>query len=168
MTVGMLRGHLTAGGKVLDRRGAAPMVNPAWRSAYVHIIGTGVGIPNITSIKALQRNSGSYSNEDLGTRERDWKRVMWGRNYNTLLAIKHQVDPQGVFWASPGIGADEFQIMDGRLCKISGVPSLSQTATSRQFAPESDNKNTGSGSREYKAFPQSQEECDQNKGACTP
>lgn len=44
MKAGMLRGHLTAGGRV-NSRGAdvAPFVNPAWRSAMVHIIGTGVG-----------------------------------------------------------------------------------------------------------------------------
>jgi len=157
---GMLRGHLTAGGKVNDRRNSAPMVNPAWRTALVHLIGTGVGVPNITSIKRLERNSGSYSNEDLGTKEPDWKRVMWGRQYNPLLRIKRQVDPKGVFWASPGIGADEWAITDGKLCK---VPK--GAATSTQFAPESDNKNRGSGSKDYKPFP-TQEDCDQKKPAC--
>jgi hypothetical protein len=159
MEVGMLRGHLTAGGKVNDRRNGAPMVNPAWRTALVHLIGTGVGLPNITSIKRLERNSGSYSNEDLGTLERDWKRVMWGRNYNPLLQIKKQVDPNGLFWASPGIGADVWQITNGKLCKVSGG------AAKGVFAPVSDNKNRGGGSKEYKPFP-TQEDCDQKKPAC--
>jgi Berberine and berberine like len=167
MQVGMLRGHLTAGGKVNDRRNGAPYVNPAWRTAMVHLIGTGVGLPNITSIKRLERNSGSYSNEDLGSRERDWKRVMWGRNYNALLEIKHQVDPKGLFWATPGIGADEFLIINGRLCNIVGVPDAPRGANFRVFAPEHDNKNMGSGSKEYKPFP-TQEECDKQIVPCVP
>jgi hypothetical protein len=167
MGAGMLRGHLTAGGKVNDRRNGAPYVNPAWRTAMVHLIGTGIGVPNITSIKQLERGSGSYSNEDSGTRERDWKRAMWGRNYRALLQIKHQVDPKGVFWATPGIGADEFMVMNGRLCNIAGIPNIPKPANYRLFAPESDNKNLGSGSSEYKQFP-TQEECDQQKGACVP
>jgi berberine-like enzyme len=159
MEAGMLRGHLTAGGKVNDRRAGAPMVLPAWRTALVHLIGTGIGTPNITSIKKLERNSGSYANEGLGSLERDWKRVMWGRNYNPLLQIKKQVDPNGLFWASPGIGADEWAITNGKLCKVGSG------AVKGAFAPESDNKNMGSRSKEYKPFP-TQEDCDQKQPAC--
>jgi hypothetical protein len=89
LEAGMIRGHLTAGGKVSDKANGAPYVNPAWRTALVHIIGTGVGYPNISSIKHLEPSSGSYSNEDLGplegSREKNWKQTMWGTNYEPLL-----------------------------------------------------------------------------------
>jgi hypothetical protein len=39
---GQLRGHLVAGGAVMNPSDAT-FVNPAWRSAYVHLIGTVIG-----------------------------------------------------------------------------------------------------------------------------
>jgi len=166
MEGGMLRGHLTAGGKVNDAASGAPLVNPAWRTALVHIIGTGSGQSNVTAIKRLEESSGSYSNEDSGSLERNWKRVMWGSKYGQLIKVKHSIDPKGVFWVSPGIAADEWRIVEGRLCKIRGVPALARKGDDRFFAPKSDNTNKGSGGNDYKPFPKSQEECDQKKKSC--
>jgi hypothetical protein len=59
----MLRGHLVSGRKVHSIGITDTSVNPAWRKAYVHIIGTGVGVPNIGSLKELTKDSGAYSNE---------------------------------------------------------------------------------------------------------
>lgn len=114
----------------------------------------------------MEPNSGSYANEDIGKDEPDWKRVMWGQNYEPLLKIKHQVDPKGVFWVTPGIGADEHRIMNGRLCKVVG--DTTQPGNLTMFAPASDNLNAGTGDSFYPAFPQTQEECDQSRGACMP
>jgi hypothetical protein len=59
----MLRGHLISGAKVHSVGNNATAVHPAWRKAYVHIIGTGVGVPNIGALKDLAANTGAYSNE---------------------------------------------------------------------------------------------------------
>jgi hypothetical protein len=66
MARGMLRGHLIGGGQVLKRSNSTS-VNPAWRQSYVHLIGTGAGQPNVTPLKTLASNMGSYSNEVSST-----------------------------------------------------------------------------------------------------
>jgi hypothetical protein len=82
---------------------------------------------------------------------------MWGGNYDRLYLIKTQVDPKGIFWATPGIGADDFKIVNGRLCRAQS----NGTANDLGAAPANDNRNykqtTGSG---YKTFPESQEAAD--------
>jgi len=82
---------------------------------------------------------------------------MWGSNYNRLYSIKSQVDPKGIFWASPGIGADDFNIVDGRLCRAQSKG----TTDAQEVAPANGNRNykkaTGSA---YKTFPESQEAAD--------
>jgi len=171
MQNGMLRGHLVAGGKVNDadmRRSTS--VNPAWRNALVHIIGTGLGAPTVGAIKALDPNSGSYSNENSGTREPDWKRAMWGNKYSTLLRTKRKYDPKGLFFTSPGIGADDFTFIQGRICYVRGASNYTAPENPENTAPPWDNKNQAkvTSSSGYRAFPTSQEEADQFKGASMP
>jgi hypothetical protein len=165
-TNGMLRGHLVAGGKVADPEADRyTTVNPAWRHALVHIIGTGSGVPNITAIKRLNPSSGSYANENAGNREPDWKRVMWGHHYDQLYQIKQKYDANGLFWVTPGVGADDFAWIDGRLCLVRGT-SAAQTGS--QTSPVNDNKHIASKRSGYRNFPQTQEEADQYKGASMP
>jgi hypothetical protein len=59
----MLRGHLVSGAKVHSVGISDTAVHPAWRKAYVHIIGTGVGVPNIGALKELAADTAAYSNE---------------------------------------------------------------------------------------------------------
>lgn len=59
---GQLRGHLVGGGKVLDPDDDTS-VNPAWRQAYVHLIGTGLGEFTTDSLRTLAPDSGAYVNE---------------------------------------------------------------------------------------------------------
>jgi hypothetical protein len=59
---GMLRGHLVAGGKVLDER-PETSVHPSWREAYIHLIGTGRKHPDVKSLKKLAPDMGAYANE---------------------------------------------------------------------------------------------------------
>ena len=59
---GMLRGHLMAGNQVLKTGVNETSVNPSWRSAWIHLIGTGEA-PNITAVKNLAPDMGCYANE---------------------------------------------------------------------------------------------------------
>jgi hypothetical protein len=93
---------------------------------------------------------------------------MWGDNYARLLRIKNQIDPTGVFWVTPGIGADAWTATKGTLCKASSTRGGSTTQGSL-VAPDNDNKNIKSGEGSgYRPFPASQEEADQRKGATWP
>ena len=66
---GELRGHLVGGGAVFNPSNYTS-VNPAWRSAYVHLIGTGIGNIgtgpgefNVNSLRSLAPDMGAYANE---------------------------------------------------------------------------------------------------------
>lgn len=59
---GQLRGHLVGGGKVFNPDDDTS-VNPAWRQAYVHLIGTGLGEFTVDSLRTLAPDSGAYVNE---------------------------------------------------------------------------------------------------------
>lgn len=59
---GQLRGHLVGGGKVAEPR-EDTSVHPAWRKSLVHLIATGSGLPNATSLKKLASDTGCYANE---------------------------------------------------------------------------------------------------------
>jgi hypothetical protein len=60
---GMLRSHLVGGNKVL-KLGNDTSVLPAWRKAFVHIIGsTADGTPNIQSLRDISPDMGAYINE---------------------------------------------------------------------------------------------------------
>jgi hypothetical protein len=69
---------------------------------------------------------------------------MWGSNYNNLYTIKRRYDPNGLFWVTPGVGADDFAVNHGRLCHVAAVPQQSpyfSTANPNGEAPASDNNN---------------------------
>ena len=57
-------------------------------------------------IRDATPGSGSYVNE-TDYFEPDWKRAFWGSNYEKLLAIKHKVDPTGLFTCHHCVGSDE-------------------------------------------------------------
>ena len=40
--------------------------------------------------------------------EKDWQRSYWGSNYERLLAVKRQYDPDGLFFVHYGVGSDEW------------------------------------------------------------
>ena len=65
--------------------------------------------------------------------EPNWKVSFWGTNYPALSAIKSKYDPKGVFWVTPGINADYFNVNNGRVCAV--IPTFSLTA------PTGDNQN---------------------------
>ncbi|KAF6834548.1 FAD binding domain-containing protein [Colletotrichum plurivorum] len=114
-------------------RGGGNAVNPAWRTAYVHAMAT-TRFPsaNLTAkeeaiarldsaadgLRKLAPDAGSYLNEGSAY-EKDWQRVFWGDNYDRLLRIKDEVDPEDVFWCSPCVGSEGWEVLDnGRLCRV--------------------------------------------------
>lgn len=40
--------------------------------------------------------------------EKDWQRSHWGSNYERLLAVKRQYDPDGLFFVHHGVGSEEW------------------------------------------------------------
>ncbi|KAK1986377.1 FAD binding domain-containing protein [Colletotrichum cereale] len=71
----------------------------------------------IPPIEAATPGSGNYINEaDFNIP--DWKEKFFGGNYDKLLAIKKQWDPQGVFYALKTVGSDAWNVAaDGRMCR---------------------------------------------------
>lgn len=71
-----------------------------------------------------------------------------------MSELKSKYDPNGVFWVTPGINADEYAVVDGRVCKDPG-PDDSTTA------PSSDNENlaTSSDDEDASPFPGTEEPC---------
>lgn len=50
--------------------------------------------------------------------EKDYQQTFWGSNYARLLQIKRQVDPTDVFWCSPCVGNERWEVrQDGQLCQ---------------------------------------------------
>ncbi|KAF1991598.1 hypothetical protein K402DRAFT_128773 [Aulographum hederae CBS 113979] len=129
--MGQLRGNVVGGG-VISRGGADTSVHPAWRRALVHLISTTSTQeqPSAAALRAISPASGSYANE--GARdEPNWQQAFFGANYNRLLSIKTKYDPEGVFWVTPGVGADLYAVKDGRVCSAAAngsMPLLSRSA----------------------------------------
>ncbi|TID27798.1 Low-affinity potassium transport protein [Venturia nashicola] len=141
MKDGQLRGNVVGGNKIFVT-GNATAVTPAWRKAYVHLIATGQGTPDVSSLRVLAKDSGAYSNEASRTQE-NWKTTFWGPNYEKLSQIKAKYDPKGLFWVSPGIGADQFSVQDGKVCRVAPVAKSKYA----NVAPETDNKNMATGGK---------------------
>jgi len=70
------------------------------------------------AIEAATPGSGVYLNEMDPLYKGDWKKSMYGANYERLLDIKHAHDPEKLMYAHFAVGADEFRIDGtGRLCE---------------------------------------------------
>ncbi|KAK7222534.1 hypothetical protein V2G26_010537 [Clonostachys chloroleuca] len=52
----------------------------------------------------------------------DWSKSFWGDNYPRLSTIKEEIDPDMVFWVSPGINANYVEVVDGRVCRVQSTP----------------------------------------------
>ncbi|KAK3077145.1 hypothetical protein LTS18_011099 [Coniosporium uncinatum] len=135
--MGGLQGHLVAGGKVMDPDDDTSVL-PAWRKAYVHVIGIKtLGMRGVDSLRRLAPGSGAYANE-ADPQDTDWKRTFWGSNYVRLSKIKTKYDPEMVFWTTPGVNADLMEARsEGRVCRTA-TPAV---AMARKTAPKNDNTN---------------------------
>lgn len=109
-------------------------VHPAWRDAIVHATLT---LPwNFTApwsevletqkkmteviiplVEAATPGSGSYANE-ADFRQPNFQSTFWGTNYDKLLRIKKEHDPNDFFYATVGVGSEAWAIQsDGRMCR---------------------------------------------------
>ncbi|KAL7816041.1 hypothetical protein V8C44DRAFT_307463 [Trichoderma aethiopicum] len=113
-------------------RGGSNAVNPAWRNAYLHTLTSQSFRPfNKTAekdaiatldsefqpLRDLTPKSGAYINEAFPF-EKNWQETFWGSNYARLLRIKRAIDPTDVFWCSPCVGNERWEVrQSGKLCK---------------------------------------------------
>lgn len=69
-------------------------------------------------LRDLTPGGGAYINEATFN-DATWKEDYFGSNYKRLSTIKKKYDPDHLFYAKPGVRADEwFEAADGRLCKL--------------------------------------------------
>jgi len=147
--MGTLLGALVSGGKAHEPVEDATAVNPAWRRAYVHLICTGAGAWMCDSLRELAPDSGAYGNE-ASLRQPGWREAFWGSNYERLAEVKAKYDPGMVLWASPGVGADLMEVVDGRACRVDGQAGgknadADADADADVVAPAGDNRNLSKG-----------------------
>ncbi|KAK3939191.1 6-hydroxy-D-nicotine oxidase [Diplogelasinospora grovesii] len=120
-------------------------LNPAWRNAVLHASLMEVQPTGITAAEAKERDArvlkytdvfrqltpgaGAYMNEG-DPAEPNWQQAFFGEdNYDTLLGIKQDRDPWGLFWAQTTVGSEAWEVrtldgypcsQNGRLCKVKG------------------------------------------------
>lgn len=132
---GLVLGHLVAGKQVAAKVGGENGVNPAWRSAYFHIVLS--ANPDMTEDKAAYTSSYNAVLADLETRsaplktlgtgcylneadryEKNFQSVFFGSaNYAKLLAIKQKYDPSNVFYCRTCVGSESYvEDSSYRLC----------------------------------------------------
>ena len=61
----------------------------------------------MAELKKAAPGAGAYVAES-GFFQEDWQHAYWGDNYPRLLAIKKQVDPDGLFFVHHGVGSEEW------------------------------------------------------------
>ncbi|MCW5589838.1 MAG: FAD-binding oxidoreductase [Legionellales bacterium] len=64
--------------------------------------------------KNLAPNSGTYANE-ADYFEKNWQMAFWGNNYDRLLKIKQEYDPQGLFYCHHCVGSENWS--DDGMCR---------------------------------------------------
>jgi FAD/FMN-containing dehydrogenase len=128
-----LRGQ-GVGGPGVFSRGNDTSVVPAWRKTYCHLILIGSKDPDASPMRKLAPEMGAYANE-ASRLTPGWQKAFWGANYQPLFAIKKRYDPEGLFWVTPGIGADHWAVQGDRLCRSTA------TYASDSPAPKNDNQN---------------------------
>jgi hypothetical protein len=118
--------------------GNSTSAHPAWRDAGIYVTGFKIpGVTNLNSLRDFAPNTGAYLNEAHWT-EPNWQQSFWGTNYPLLAQIKTQYDPSGLFWVSPGINAEQWEVRDaGRVCKTAVQPAIGL----KSIAPAYDNTN---------------------------
>nr|WCO08185.1 RNase T2 protein [Pestalotiopsis microspora] len=113
--------------------GSDVAANPGWRNATVFLVGWKTNTTNVDGLREFAPGMGTYINE-ASTDEPNWSSHFWGSNYPRLSALKSELDPNMVFWISPGINADHMQLVDGRPCLVQptpGSPSMYAPHTER-------------------------------------
>jgi hypothetical protein len=127
--------HILAGSLIASSKPVNSALNPAWRTASVHMIvksawdtalpesvvrGFQDAATNRTgrAMRSAAPDSGCYVNE-CDTYEPAFQQAMYGPNYARLRAIKEKYDPEGLLWCRRCVGSEEWEYdeRDGRLEK---------------------------------------------------
>ena len=145
---GGLQGLVVSGPAVRNKTSDSASVTPAWRKTQVHVLAaSGWAYQNATAQKEGQKlitelgkplrdqapDSGAYINE-ADINEPDHQHAFWGSNYERLLRIKRQVDPNGVFWCKACVGGEDWKEENGQVCKVSGSETNSPVVTGAAVA----------------------------------
>lgn len=122
-----LLGHIVAGGQVSNTSNTNNSINPAWRTALLHMV-YAQGWLDITPdyiqeylIKEVTRHTqilnqllpdstpSCYTNE-ADPNELNWQEAFYGSRemYNRLKAVKNQVDPDGLLVCKNCVGSDDW------------------------------------------------------------
>jgi hypothetical protein len=151
-TFDTVRRHGTAGRSIFgyhqaprNRLGVDNAVSSAWRHTIAFLIAS-APVPlyaNASQLaaahetinaylapwRAVAPNSeggGSYLNE-AHVMEPNWQQAFYGEQYERLLQLKHKWDPGDVFYATTGVGSEEWEVrtreqgiqtQNGRLCRL--------------------------------------------------
>ncbi|KAI9658405.1 MAG: hypothetical protein M1821_002538 [Bathelium mastoideum] len=110
-------------------------VLPAWRDALLQLLISGIWdleaeyLTNwemqtaltevqVPQLENITPGSGSYPNEG-NFQQPDYKEVFYGENYDRLLKIKQQYDPESILYGRTSVGSDQWvEQEDGRLCRL--------------------------------------------------
>ena len=129
---GVLDTYMVGGPGVHNKPPSLNAVCPAWRTAYCHsVVGTGwypfdtamerkdLKILNsqVEALNELAPNTGAYVNE-ADPFEANYHEVFWGANYQRLLAIKREVDPNDVLWCRACVGNERWEEVGDQLCQV--------------------------------------------------
>ncbi|KAF2667400.1 FAD-binding domain-containing protein [Microthyrium microscopicum] len=129
------------GGPGIHKRGNDTSVVPAWRKAYTHIIHLGSKDPVASAMRTLAPEMGAYLNE-ASRFTPGWRTVFWGSNYDRLSSIKKKYDPEHLFWVTPGINAEDWNVSGDRVCRSAAtVTKVDAKAAALEVAPKGDNIN---------------------------
>jgi hypothetical protein len=118
-----------AGGSLSDNA-----VNPAWRKAGLHmfaghVFADGASDEEIRTktdyytnegfqpVRDLTPGAGCYQSEAALT-EPEWQQAFHGTNYPLLYYIKNKWDPTSLFYVSTGVGSEDWNSTDGKLCRV--------------------------------------------------
>ena len=151
----ILIGHLVAGGRV-SQRVSNNSINPAWRTALLHMIysqswpdgttqedQTRLARHVTAQVDLLQTvagggQSGAYMNE-ADRNEPHWQQKFFGsdENYRRLKAIKQSVDPRGLFVCAHCVGSDDWSedLNCPRTSTASAIPLLFTTFVGSLYFP---------------------------------
>ena len=73
--------------------------------------------PSLAALRTLDPDSGAYVNE-ADPDEPDWQHAFWGDHYPELFELKARWDPDGVFYCKPCVGAERWEVVGQRLCRV--------------------------------------------------
>ncbi len=85
----------------------------------------------VPQLEALTPDGGAYLNE-ADSQQPDFQQVLYGPNYDRLLAIKNRYDPTHMFYALTGVGSEYWAVAeDGRLCRTETGYTVGDAVTAR-------------------------------------